>query len=233
MSVFLERQIEKLKKHVLHIGTLCEESVRDAIAAVSQRDVALAERVIENDKQIDLAEVDLEEECLHTLALNQPVAFDLRYVVAILKINNDLERIGDHAKNIAEQAIALAEEAAVDRVPYDLRTMSQNVSTMLHDALDALVSLDVDKARSVRRLDDSVDTINAQMYDKVIAEMRREPHHMEQLVHFMSISKQLERIADHCCNIAKDVLYMAEGEILRHMRLRQSEGTAPPESATV
>lgn len=224
MSVFLERQVQKLKKQVLHIGTLCEEGVRDAITAVLQRDIALAQRVIEHDKAIDLAEVDLEEECLHTLALNQPVAFDLRYVVAILKINNDLERIGDHAKNIAGQAIALTNEPELERVPYDLRTMSQNVSEMLRNALDALVSLDVDKARAVRKLDDEVDTINATMYDLVIAEMRSQPHHMEQLVHFMSISRQLERMADHCCNIAKDVLYMAEGEINRHMRLRKEQG---------
>ncbi len=226
MSIFLERQVEKLKKQVMSLGTRCEESVRDAVAAVLRRDVALAERVIENDKQIDLEEVDLEEECLHTLALNQPVAFDLRYVIAVLKINNDLERIGDHAKNIAQQAIALADEAELDEMPYDLRTMSQNVIEMLHLALDALVQLDTDKARQVRKKDDTVDTINAEMYDAVIAAMRRDPHRMEQLVHFMSISKQLERIADHACNISKDVLYMAEGEILRHMRLRRGAAKA-------
>ncbi|MEM9752461.1 MAG: phosphate signaling complex protein PhoU [Planctomycetota bacterium] len=228
MSIFLERQIDRLKKQVLALGTLCEESVRDAVTAVLKRDVDLADRVIERDKQIDLAEVDLEEECLHTLALNQPVAFDLRYVVAVLKINNDLERIGDHAKNIAEQAIALAEEAELDQMPYDLRTMSQYVTDMLRDALDALVMLDTEKARSVRKQDDQVDRINANMYDAVIAAMRRDPHRMEQLVHFMSISKQLERIADHACNIAKDVLYMAEGEILRHMRLRKPAAADSP-----
>ncbi|MEM1445636.1 MAG: phosphate signaling complex protein PhoU [Planctomycetota bacterium] len=228
MSIFLERQVDRLKKQVLALGTLCEESVRDAVTAVLKRDVDLADRVIERDKQIDLAEVDLEEECLHTLALNQPVAFDLRYVVAVLKINNDLERIGDHSKNIAGQAIALAEEAELDQMPYDLRTMSQHVTDMLRDALDALVTLDTEKARSVRKQDDQVDRINANMYDAVIAAMRRDPHRMEQLVHFMSISKQLERIADHACNIAKDVLYMAEGEILRHMRIRKP--AAPSEN---
>ncbi len=223
MSVFLERQIDRLKNQVLQLGTLCEENVRDAVTAVLRRDVELARKVIENDKQIDLDEVELEEECLHTLALNQPVAFDLRYVVAVLKINNDLERIGDHAKNIAEQAIALADEPELDQLPYDLRTMVKHVTEMVHNALDALVSLDTDQARGVRKQDNEVDRINAEMYDAVIAAMRRDPHRMEQLVHFMGISKQLERIADHACNIAKDVLYMAEGEILRHMRLRKGQ----------
>ena len=230
MSIFLERQIDRLKKQVMALGTLCEESVRNSVTAVLQRDTDLARRVIENDQQIDLDEVELEEECLHTLALNQPVAFDLRYVVAVLKINNDLERIGDHAKNIAAQAIALADEPELEQVPYDLQAMSQHVTQMLRNALDALVSLDTDKARAVRKQDDRVDTINAQMYDAVIAAMRRDPQRMEQLIHFMSISKQLERIADHACNIAKDVLYMAEGEINRHMRLRKK--LADKEAAT-
>ncbi len=220
--VFLQRQIEKLKKQLVSLGTLCEENVRDAITAVSKRDPALAQSVIDKDKRIDLNEVDLEEECLHTLALHQPVAFDLRYVIAVLKINNDLERIGDHAKNIAEQAIALSEEAEVNQLPYDLPKMSRCVENMMRRALDAFITLDVKAAREVRELDDEVDAINRNMYDAVIKQMRRDPHQMEQLIHFMSISKQLERIADHTTNIAKDVLYMAEGEIPRHERLRKA-----------
>ena len=106
MSVFLQKQIDKLKKQVLEIGACCEEALRDAVVAVLERDAELAETVIARDTRIDLLEVDLEEECLHTLALHQPVAFDLRYVVAVLKINNDLERIGDHAKSIAQQAVS-------------------------------------------------------------------------------------------------------------------------------
>ena len=224
MSVFLHRQIEELKKQVLAIGTLCEENVRDSVSAVLDRDIRVAEAVIAADREIDLAEVELEEECLHTLALNQPVAHDLRYVIAILKINNDLERIGDHAKNIAQQALALADEPEIDHLPYDLRRMSTAVATMLQAALDSLVSLDVDKARSVRKLDDEVDEINANMYAATIDAMREHPDQMEQLVHLMSVSKQLERIADHAWNIAKDVLYMAEGEILRHARTRRRAG---------
>ncbi|BAM04886.1 phosphate signaling complex protein PhoU [Phycisphaera mikurensis] len=221
MSVFLQKQIDKLKKQVLEIGACCEEALRDAVVSVLERDPDLAERVIARDTRIDLLEVELEEECLHTLALHQPVAFDLRYVVAVLKINNDLERIGDHAKSIAQQAIFLCDEPAIDRPPFDLREMSGVTAKMLRSALDALVGLDVDEAKAVRKLDKTVDRINAAMYDDVIAAMRKSPEHMEQLVHFMNISRQLERTADHACNVAKDVRYMAEGEIFRHMRKRR------------
>ncbi len=221
MSVFLQKQIDKLKKQVLEIGACCEAGLRDAVVAVIERDADLAEEVIARDTRIDLLEVELEEECLHTLALHQPVAFDLRYVVAVLKINNDLERIGDHAKSIAQQAVYLSEEPEIPLPPFDLREMSDTTAKMLRTALDALVELDVEAAKSVRKLDKVVDRINAEMYDDVIAAMRKEPLHMEQLVHFMNISRQLERTADHACNIAKDVRYMAEGEIFRHMRKRR------------
>lgn len=221
MSVFLQKQIDKLKKQVLEIGACCEEALRDAVVSVIERDAALAELVIARDTRIDLLEVELEEACLHTLALHQPVAFDLRYVVAVLKINNDLERIGDHAKSIAQQAVFLADEPEIPTPPFDLREMSDTAARMLRTALDALVGLDVEAAKSVRKLDKTVDRINAAMYDEVIAAMREEPMHMEQLVHYMSISRQLERTADHACNIAKDVRYMAEGEIFRHMRKRR------------
>ena len=222
MSIFLQRQIDELRKQVVSIGTLCEENVRSAVTAVLTRDIDLANRVIVSDKDIDLAEVDLEEECLHTLALNQPVAHDLRYVVAILKINNDLERIGDHAKNIAQQALVLADAPELERMPYDLRAMAGYTTDMLGEALDALVELDVAKARAVRKLDDAVDAINAEMYESSIRLMRQDPLHIDTLVTLMSVSKQLERIADHAWNIAKDVVYMVEGEILRHARTRQA-----------
>lgn len=226
MSVFLQKQIDKLKKRVLEIGACCEEGLRDAVVAVLERDAGLAERVIERDTRIDLLEVELEEECLHTLALHQPVAYDLRYVVAVLKINNDLERIGDHAKGIAQQALFLSEEPEIPVPPFDLREMSDTTARMLRWSLDALVELDVDEAKAVRKLDKTVDRINARMYDDVIAAMRKEPLHMEQLVHYMSISRQLERTADHACNIAKDVRYMAEGEIFRHRRKRREAAAA-------
>ncbi len=226
MPLFLQRQVNTLKKMLLNLGALCEEQVRLSIEAVVTRDVELAQRIIEGDKKIDLLEIDVEEECLHTLALHQPVAFDLRYVVAVLKMNNDLERIGDHAKSIAEQAKYLAGEGEVTEAPFDLNAMGRRVEQMLRNALDAVVNIDVEMAREVRVLDDEVDIMHASMYGRAIELIRDYPHQTEQIIHYINVSRQLERIADHACNIAKDVLYITEGEIPRHGRLRRDAAAA-------
>lgn len=226
MAVFLQRQINTLKKMLLNLGAACEEQVRSSIHAVVTRDVELAQRVIEGDKKIDLLEIDVEEECLHTLALHQPVAFDLRYVVAVLKMNNDLERIGDHAKSIAGHAKHLAREGEVSEMPFDINAMARRVEKMLHNALDAVINIDVELAREVRVLDDEVDVMHAGMYTRVIELMRDHPHQTEQMIHFINVSRLLERIADHACNIAKDVLYITEGEIPRHSRLQRARSEA-------
>ncbi len=226
MAMHLQRQIEKLKKMLLSLGAMVEQSVHDSIEAVQQRDADLARGVVENDRRIDEYEIEVEEECLHTLALHQPVAFDLRFVVAVLKMNNDLERIGDHAVNVAEQAQFLASESRIDHVPFDLETMAQLVEQMLHKSLDALVNIDTEQAHAVRALDDQVDAIHRDMYDQVADAIRKHPDQLEQLIHLSNVSRQLERMADHAVNIAKDVLYMAEGEIMRHMRSREQRVTA-------
>jgi len=214
----LERQMQKVKKHLLSLGTMVEENVHDAIQAIQERDVDLAERVIARDRQIDEQEIEVEEECLHTLALHQPVAHDLRFLVSVLKINSDLERIGDLAVHIAEQAQFLAQEGRIERWPFDLTGMSQYVEWMVRTSLDALVNVDSDKASRVREVDDEVDAIHRGMYASVTQQMREHPDQLEQMIHLLNISRQLERTADHACNIAKDVLYLAEGEIVRHKR---------------
>lgn len=232
MPLFLQRQINTLKKMLLNLGTLCEEQVRSSLQAVVTRDIELAQQVIEGDKKIDLMEIDVEEECLHTLALHQPVAFDLRYVVAVLKMNNDLERIGDHAKSIAGQAKYLAGEGEVSEPPFDLNAMGRRVEQMLRHAMDAVVNIDVELAHEVRVLDDEVDIMHASMYGRAIELMRDNPDQTEQMIHFINVSRLLERIADHACNIAKDVLYITEGEIPRHGRLRREvEAKAKAEQA--
>ena len=221
MPRFLQKKIMDLKQAVLGIGTLCEEQVRDAIKAVATRDVDLAARVVAGDEQIDIMEIDVEEDCLNCLALHQPVAFDLRYVIAVLKMNNDLERIGDLAKSIAEQARLLAGEAETAETPFDLRAMGLRVERMLRYALDAVVNIDVEQAREVRVLDDEVDIMHAATYHRASELIRQYPDQIDQMIHYINISRQLERIADHACNIAKDVLYITEGEIPRHRRLQK------------
>jgi len=215
MPKHLEREIEKLKKKILSLSTIVEESVRRSIRSVEERDTALANRVIKTDLEIDQIEIDVEEECLKILALYQPVAIDLRFLVAVLKINNDLERIGDMAVNIAERAVFLNTLEKLD-IPFRLREMADKAQTMLRESLDALVNLDPRLALAVCAADDEVDALYVRMYDLVREGVRAQPESTESFLNMLSVARYLERIADHGTNIAEDVIYMIEGEIIRH-----------------
>ena len=225
MPMHLPRQIDKLKKMILELGAMVEEAVHRATSAVERRDAALASRVIASDREIDLKEIDVEEECLATLALHQPVASDLRFVVAVLKINRDLERIGDLAAAIAEQAVALAGVPSIDIGQFRLSEMAHRTQTMLKQSLDALVHLDAGLAQTVRQTDDDVDVIYRGMYAKVEDRMRADPDQIDALIRVLSVARQIERLADHAVNIAKDVIYLVSGQIVRHNR--QNPGTSP------
>jgi phosphate transport system protein len=215
MRVKLQRDIEKLKTRVLSLSTLVEERFRLAVKSIECRDAELAREVIEGDMEIDQLEVDLEEECLKILALHQPVADNLRYIVAILKMNNDLERIGDLAVNIAERAERVA-GAAEMQVPFDYFTMCQKTGEMLKKSLDSLVNMDLHLAYEVCAQDDDVDFMKSVMQDQFAQEMRKDQSHVEAMINLFLVSRHLERIADHATNIAEDVIYMITGEIHRH-----------------
>jgi len=215
MSIHLKREIDKLKQMVLAIGAAVEDNVAQAVKALRSRDSVLAERIIASDQEVDRKEVELEEECLKVLALHQPVAIDLRFVIAVLKINNDLERIGDLAVNIAERALVLSKLPPID-IPFDFAGMTEKTQGMVKDSLDALVNMNTRLAWQVCAQDDDVDAINREMYFQVQEGIRAQPERMEALIHCLSTSRHLERIADHATNIAEDVIYMAAGEIVRH-----------------
>lgn len=215
MAKHLQKEIETLKKNILSLGARVEESVREATLSVEQRDGKLAEKIIEKDIEIDQIEVEVEEECLKILALHQPVAIDLRFIIAVLKINSDLERIGDLAVNIAERAAFLATQPQPD-ISFDFVGMAHNAQMMLKKSIDALVQLSVELAREVCVSDDVIDAMNRQMYLKVQDAIRAHPDQMDSLIHMLSISRHLERIADHATNIAEDIIYMIEGQIVRH-----------------
>ena len=215
MGKHFEHEIDKLKHSLFSLCAKVEESVRMAVEAVEKRDTPLAKRVIENDAQIDQMEVDVEEECLKILALHQPVAVDLRFVVGGLKINNDLERIGDLAGNIAERAVILAEQDKVD-IPIDLSGMAQKSQDMLRKSLDAFVNMDVPLAKEVCAADDEVDDLNRDMFDLLRERVNESPKDINALLSLLSVSRHIERIADHATNIAEDVMYMVDGEIVRH-----------------
>lgn len=211
----VQRQIELLKDKILNVGGLVEEAIANAVTAMVNRDANMAQRVIGSDDDIDQIEVEVEEDCLKILALYQPVAADLRFVVAILKINNDLERMGDLAKNIAKRAAYLAKQAPLE-LPFNVRDMAIKVQAMVKLSLDALVNSSSAIARQVRSEDDVVDNYREAIRDQIMKTIKVMPERVEYLLKLNSVSKHLERIADMATNIAEDVIYMVEGEIVRH-----------------
>jgi phosphate transport system protein len=215
MTKHIERQIDQLKEKILRVGTMVEEAISKSITALINRDVSLAQRVAASDEQIDRMEVEVEEECLKILALYQPVAADLRFVVAALKINNDLERMGDLAKNIAKRVAQLANGEPCE-LPPEIRTMAMQAQEMVKQSLDAVVKADPALARQVREEDDAVDESRQQIRRKVLKGIKEHPENVENLLRVNSVSKHIERIADMATNIAEDVIYMVEGEIVRH-----------------
>ena len=228
MPQALQRELERLKKMILALCAVVEENVARAVRSVEKRDPQLAQRIVDSDREIDATEVDIEEECLKVLALHQPVASDLRFIVAVLKINGDLERIGDLAVNIAERGLSLASRERIP-APIDLAAMSEKVQSMLRKSLDALVTMDPRLAHEVGAHDDEVDDMNRRNFTKIQENIRANLPHIELLIQYLSVSRYLERIADHASNIAEDVIYLIEGTIIRHKGgevLRPPPGTS-------
>ena len=215
MAKHFDRELEKLKKRILSLGAMVEERVYLAIKAIESRDSDLAARIIRSDYEIDETEVEVEEECLKILALYQPVAIDLRFIVAVIKINNDLERIGDEAVNIAERIQSIAKRSTFS-FHFDYTEMAEIAAAMLKQSLDALVNMDIDTAFRVITMDDEVDDIQGNAYSQIKQAMRERPGEMTYLINLYLISRHLERIADHATNIAEEVVYLIEGEIVRH-----------------
>jgi len=215
MSVHLHREIEKLKKQLLSLCALVEEQVDTAARALVDRDADAARAVEERDAEVDRREVELEEECLKILALYQPVASDLRLVVAVLKINSDLERIGDLAVKIARRTAALAPEASM-AMPFDLPAMCEKSRSMLRDSIDALVNCDSVLAQNICLRDDEVDSMKREIRRKAEQIIRAQPEQVSSLLGFLAVARNLERIADHATNIAEDVIYLIEGKVVRH-----------------
>ncbi len=211
----LKKEIKTLKKRLLNMSALVEKRVAQATRSIVNRDAELAKRIVKSDYEVDEVEVEIEEECLKVLALHQPVAKDLRFIIAVLKINNDLERVGDLAVNIAERAIYLAGKPS-SCMPFDFVGMATKVQMMLSGCIDALVNQDPREAQRIRAEDDEVDELNRQIYNLVKEKVAQSPEQIDCLLHSLSVGRHLERIADHATNIAEDVLYLVEAEIVRH-----------------
>ena len=220
MSQHLHKEMRRLESRLMVISRLAEASINKAINALNDQDATLAKDVIKADYDIDVKEVELEEECLKSLALYQPVARDLRFIIAILKINNDLERVGDLAANIAEKALSLSKLPKM-KSPFDIQKMAYKAWNMVHQSLLALSNLDKEVAIHVCEQDSIVDDMHADHKRLVRRELAKDhtPEESEYLIGWMSASRNLERVADHATNIAEDVIYMIEGEIVRHKNM--------------
>lgn len=216
MTKHFRRELENIKKRILTLSSLVEERVQLAARAVEHIDAELAQRIIRTDYEIDEMEVEIEEECLKVLALHQPVAVDLRFIIAVIKINNELERIGDQAVNIAERVDVIAKRPKPPFM-FDYSEMASKAQRMLKMSLDALVNLDVDLAYKVITLDDEVDLIKNDAYDQIKQAIKELPERVGYYINLLLISRHLERLGDHATNIAEEVIYLVEGEIYRHV----------------
>ncbi len=215
MTRHFENEIDRLKKMILHLTAMVEGSLEKSVMAIINRDVSVVEQIKAVDIEIDNYEVEVEEECLKILALHQPVAADLRFVIAVLKINNDLERIGDLSVNISKRIKDLA-PFTNSKVPFDIDKMLSIPMQMVKDASDALIAWDADKAKTVLKTDNTIDTIHKKAYKEIKKLLKQEPDFVPFYVSLLSVSRNLERIADHATNIAEDIIYMVSGEIIRH-----------------
>jgi phosphate transport system protein len=215
MSKHLQRDLDNLQRDLLGLAGLVEEAIHKAIRALRERDVELAREVIALDPRIDSEENTVEEECLKLLALHQPVAVDLRRITAAMLINIDLERMGDLAEEIGERAIHLSKPPHFP-ISDRLQRMADLTTTMVRESLDSFVNLNTNRARVVIRMDDEVDRYNNEIIQEIVQAMKSDLALVEGGLSLFSAVRHLERIADHATNIAEDVIYLVEGEIIRH-----------------
>ncbi len=215
MSVHLRRDLDRLKRKILSFGAAVEENAQLAVKALRDFDTDAAQRVIDRDDAINQEEVEIEDECLKILALHQPVAVDLRFVVTVLKVNTDLERIADFSVNVAKRARRLAGLPRIT-LPKELVVIAEKAMSMVNSALDCLVEQDADLAREVCLADDEVDDLQRKLHDIVEREIRANPESISQWMQVFSTIRYFERMGDLATNIAEDVIYLVEGEVIRH-----------------
>ena len=218
-----QKELERLKENLLKMASLVERVIADAIESLMKRDSDLAQKTIVSDDVINDLELAIDEMCLKLLALRQPMAIDLRFITASMKIVTDLERMGDQAVNIAERVITLNQEPQLK--PYiDIPRMAEITQTMVKDVLDAFVKQDSPLARSVCARDDLVDGLNDQVFRELLTYMISDSKTIPRCVHLMIVSRCLERIADHATNIAEDVIFMLDARIIKHHAAEKKEG---------
>ncbi len=215
MHRHFEYELDGLKSNLIKIASLAEEAIARAIKSLLEKRKDIANDVVVFDKQIDAYEIIIDNHVVDILALQQPVAIDLRFILAASKINNDLERVGDHAVNIAQSAFRLADSPDVKPL-IDIPAMAETTKQMLRDAIDAFIHRDSAKARLVLQNDDTIDNLNKKIVDDLVALMRKDPGSIENALELIRISRNLERVADLTTNIAEQVIFMAEAKVVKH-----------------
>jgi phosphate transport system protein len=229
-SKIYDQELRNLRDKILLMGSLVEEMIGKGEAALRTRDTPLAQTTMRSDRRINRLECEVDELCMRILATRQPVASDLRFITTALKIVTDLERIGDLCVNICERVIELNEEPPLQPVA-DLTSLADEAIALVHDALDALVARDVEKARALLGRDAVIDDHYAQIFRGVLDVMAKDPAAIYRATRVQSIAKYLERIADHATNIAETVVFLVKGTDIRH-RNRHPESDAPPGGET-
>ncbi|PIQ84787.1 MAG: phosphate transport system regulatory protein PhoU [Candidatus Omnitrophica bacterium CG11_big_fil_rev_8_21_14_0_20_63_9] len=215
MQRHLDQELTQLKEALVRMAGLAEQSIGLSVKALVSRDAEMARQVIASDDAINQMEIEIDELCLRTLALYQPEAGDLRLIAMALKINNDLERMGDQAVNIAERTVELLKEPLLKPL-IDIPRMAELAQRMVKDSLDAFVQLDPAKAKAVCEQDDAVDRYDDQIFRELLTYMMEDTKAITRSVNLILVSRHLERIADHATNIAEDVIYLVEGRNIKH-----------------
>ena len=218
MKEKMQQMLDGIKKDLIFMANEVEDMLYKALKAVEKQDRELAGEVIKDDEKIDRQEVITEDNILALLALQQPVAVDLRFIVGALKMNNDLERIGDHATNIAQTAILLADESYIKPL-VDIPKMGKICRSMLHDAVNSFINRNAELARDVCARDDEVDKLYHKTIDEVVSVLENQHDKIRQGYELISIARDLERVADLSTNLGEDVVFMREAQIIRHRNL--------------
>ena len=216
-------ELEEIRSHVLAMGGLVEQQIRNAVQSLVEGDVPLAESVISRDVEVNKAEVNIDEECTHIIARRQPAATDLRLVIAVIKTITDLERIGDQAERVARMGTRLAEVERPKNNYHELQNMGEHVARMVHGALDAFARSDVEMAISVSKQDEQVDQEYDGLMRQCLTFMMEDPRKITQMLDIMWAARAIERIGDHAKNICEYVIYLVKGKDVRHISIEQME----------
>jgi phosphate transport system protein len=208
------QELEALRKEILEMGTLVSQAITDAVQSLAKQDVELAQRVLEGDDRIDNLEIDIEDKCMVLIARQQPLARDLRIIGTGLKITTDLERMGDHAFDIAKITLRIAKQPLIKPL-VDIPRMAEMAQKMLKDSLDAYINMDISLAEQVCLADDNVDHLYQQVFRELLTFMMEDPHTISQATQIIFVARYLERIADHATNIAEWIIYLVTGQRMR------------------